>query len=83
VGRELWKYYHSIETKHNQFSSFNVNAGLYDIREFFKGRTESGRINTKSDDKKFNTLDTNLKDALKVLAEKITPKVYEYGFLLE
>jgi hypothetical protein len=83
AGRELWKYYHSKGTKDNPYSSFNVNASLYDIREFFKGRSEKGRINTKSDDKKFNELDTNLKEALKILAEKIEPKVYEYGFLLE
>jgi hypothetical protein len=56
---------------------------LYDIKEYFRGRNGGGRMNTKSDDEHFNILDTNLKDALKILASKIEPKVYEYGFLLE
>jgi hypothetical protein len=59
-----------------------VNASLYDIREYFKGRT-NGRMNTKSTDQKFNELDQALKISLKNLAGVIKPKVYEYGFLLQ
>ncbi|MEZ4724887.1 MAG: hypothetical protein R2863_09565 [Candidatus Kapaibacterium sp.] len=33
AGRELWKYYHSQP-------NVNVNASLYDIREYFQGRNE-------------------------------------------
>jgi hypothetical protein len=40
-------------------------------------------MNTKSTDQKFNELDQALKDSLKILAEQIQPKVYEYGFLPE
>jgi len=75
AGRELWRYYHSMLMA-------NPNASLYDIREHFKGRNEKGRLNTKSRDDKFNALDAALRAALKTLAKKIEPKVYEYGFLL-
>jgi hypothetical protein len=74
AGRELWKYYHS-------FQSANPNASLYDIREFFQGRNEAGRMNAKSEDTKYMELIGNLRNALGILAEKIEPKVYEYGFL--
>ncbi|GHT43450.1 hypothetical protein FACS189443_7090 [Planctomycetales bacterium] len=40
-------------------------------------------MNSKSTDEKFTELDKALKDALKVLAEQIQPKVYEYDFLLK
>jgi hypothetical protein len=38
-------------------------------------------MNTISDDEIFNELDTALRAALKALAQKIAPKVYEYKFL--
>jgi hypothetical protein len=38
-------------------------------------------MNTKSSDDKFSELDAALRSALKTLAKKIQPKVYEYGFL--
>jgi hypothetical protein len=38
-------------------------------------------MNNKSDDEKYNELMGNLREALKVLAQKIEPKVYEFGFL--
>jgi hypothetical protein len=79
AGKNLWTYYHeTIKSDDNA----DVNASLYDIREYFKGRT-NGRMNTKSTDQKFNELDQMLKDSLKNLAEIIKPKVYEYGFLME
>jgi len=80
AGRFLWRYYHNHNGKLH--SVYNVDASLYDIREFFKGRNEAGRLKTKSDDDTFNELDKNLRNALNILAEKIVPKVYEYGFLL-
>ena len=60
---------------------YNVNASLYDIREYFQGRNEKGKMNNKSDDETYNELIGNLRSTLKNLAEKIEPKVYEYGFL--
>jgi hypothetical protein len=73
-GRELWKYFH-------QQKDINVNASLYDIREFFQGRNENGKMNNKSKDENYAQLMADLRDKLKVLSQKIEPKVYEYGFL--
>ncbi len=74
-GRELWKYYHSKPDA-------NPNAALYDIKEYFQGRNEKGRMNNTSKDEKYNQLMDTLRDKLKILAQKIEPKVYEHGFLL-
>jgi len=74
VGRELWKYYHSQP-------KCNINASFYDIQEFFQGRNDKGKMNNKGSDEKYNKLIGNLREKLKVLAKKIEPKVYEYGFL--
>jgi len=78
AGKALWKYYHqTIKTARRAV----VDASLYEIREYFKGRDEKGRMKTKATDERFNELDAALRLALKKLAEKIQPKVYEYGFL--
>jgi hypothetical protein len=74
AGRMLWIYYHKQP-------NCNVNASLYDIREHFQGRNESGKMKNKSDDEQYMKLISNLRDSLKVLAKKIEPKVYEYEFL--
>jgi len=76
AGRELWKYYHAQP-------NINVNASLYDIREYFQGRNEKGNMNNKSDDETYNKLIAELRSTLQILAKKIKPKVYEYGFLME
>lgn len=76
AGRELWKYYHAQK-------DVNVNASLYDIREYFQGRNDKGRMNSKSDDATYTQLLAELRNKLAVLADKIKPKVYEYGFLKE
>lgn len=92
AGKSLWKYYHTQE-----FPSFrgvdsnavgrrgvyNVNASLYDIREHFQGRNDKGKMNNKSGDETYMKLIAELRSALKILAKKIEPKVYEYGFLKE
>jgi len=74
AGRRLWRYYHAQP-------NCNVNASLYDIREHFQGRNDKGKMNNKSTDETYNELISNLRSALKTLAAKIEPKVYEYGFL--
>jgi hypothetical protein len=74
AGNELWRYYHSRPNA-------DVNASYYDIREYFQGRNAKGVMNSKSSDEKYNGLIDGLRAALKALAEKIEPKVYEYGFL--
>lgn len=76
AGRELWKYYHAQ-------NGVNVNASLYDIREYFQGRNEKGRMNSKSEDATYTKLIAELRSKLSILADKIKPKVYEYGFLKE
>jgi len=83
AGRELWKYYHSSFSKALNFgkAEYNVNASLYDIREYFQGRNETGKMNNKSSDETYTQLIADLRDKLKLLAQKIEPKVYEYEFL--
>jgi len=84
AGRELWRYYHAtISSPCGGGREGAVNASLYDIREYFQGRNDKGKMNNKSDDEKYNELIGILRLALKNLAEKIEPKVYEYGFLKE
>lgn len=82
AGRELWKYYHKIASQARN-DVYNANASLYDIREYFQGRNDKGRMNSKSDDATYTKLIAELRSKLTVLADKIKPKVYEYGFLKE
>lgn len=85
TGRKLWKYYHKniIPGPYGRAKEGNVNASLYDIREFFQGRNDKGRMNPKSEDAAYNVLIAELRNKLSILADKIKPKVYEYGFLME
>ncbi len=79
AGRELWSYYHTQE-----FTSdvpYNVNASLYDIRAYFQGRNDKGRMNAGSKDEHYTLLIKNLRTELQHLTNAIVPKVYEYGFL--
>lgn len=73
AGLEIWRYYHT--------RGANPNASLYDIKEFFKGRKDNGKMNNKSDDAEFNRLESELTAAMRELATEIEPKIYEYGFL--
>ena len=83
AGRELWYYYmHHKDGELYGAQSINVNASYYDIRRYFQGET-NGKMNTDSKDETYMRLWGNIKDALKVLAKKIEPKVYLYGFLLD
>jgi hypothetical protein len=75
AGGDLWRYYHKQP-------NINVNASLYDIREYFQGRNPHGKMNNKSNDENYNQLIENLRITFKSLSEKIEPKIYEYGFLL-
>ena len=74
AGRELWRYYH-------QQPNAQVNASFYDIRSYFQGRDEKGKMKKDSKDTRYNELISGLRQAMKSLAKKIEPKVYEYGFL--
>ena len=75
AGRELWRYYHAQPNA-------NPNASYYDIREYFQGRSEKGKMNAKSEDAEYNRLFLNLKEAMELLRLTIVPKVYEYKFLI-
>ncbi|MDR0408912.1 MAG: hypothetical protein LBH18_00740, partial [Spirochaetaceae bacterium] len=61
----------------------SVNASFYDIREYFQGRKETGKMNAKSNDETYNALIKTLREKHTNLAAKIEPKIYEYGFLQE
>ena len=74
AGRALWKYYHKQP-------NCNVNASLYDVREYFQGRNDAGKMNPKSSDETYMNLISDLREKLRQLADKIEPKVYEHGFL--
>ena len=76
AGRALWQYFHAQE-------NVNVNASFYDIREHFQGRNAQGRMNSTSLDATYTALIAELRAKLISLADKIKPKIYEYGFLKE
>lgn len=77
AGKELYKYYYS---KPHVTKEAN-NASFYDIRASFQGIGSSGKMNNSSTDEKYNALIADLRTKQKILAKKIEPKVYEYGFL--
>jgi hypothetical protein len=88
AGRELWSYYHSQNFPSDRGvpegrGVYNVNASLYDIREYFQGRNDKGRMNSRSTDEKYTTLISELRKTLNILADQIKPKIYEYEFLKE
>ena len=74
AGKALWQYYH-------QQPNCNVNASLYDIREHFQGRNDTGKMHNKSADATYMGLIKHLREQLKALQKNIAPKVFEYGFL--
>lgn len=74
-AKELWKYYHSQKDS-------NADASFYDIREYFQGRAANGRMNNSSTNEKYKDLLDTLRENQKLLAKKISQKVYAYGFLI-
>ncbi len=76
AGRALWRHYFS-----QAGSESDPNVALYDIRLYFQGRDAKGKMNNDSPDTKYMELIGALRQALKILARKIEPKVYEHGFL--
>ncbi|RTJ16502.1 hypothetical protein C3H90_03005 [Campylobacter jejuni] len=81
AGKELFKYYHT----HSEDKGYLVNASFYDIKEFFQGRDEKGRMKLPSQakDEHYEILLSDLNTALNTLAKKLESKIYEYGFLKE
>jgi hypothetical protein len=76
AGRALWRYYFA-----QAGSETDPNVALYDIRLYFQGRNAKGKMNNDSPDTKYMELIGALRQTRKILARKIEPKVYEYGFL--
>ncbi len=74
AGLALWCYYHAQPNA-------LADASFYDIRLHFQGTNEKGNMNAKSDDETYTELVTTLREKMKLLANRIEPKVYEYGFL--
>jgi hypothetical protein len=78
AGLDLWRYYHKSIKDNRQAS---VNASYSDIKAFFQGRDEKGRVKSSSSDETYTALLMALRESHKALNAKIVPKVYEYGFL--
>lgn len=76
AGRKLWSYYHAQK-------DVNVNASLYDIREYFQGRNAKGVMNSRCDDEVYMRLIGELRGKFALLVENIKPKLFEYEFLKE
>ena len=74
AGLALWRYYHSQPNA-------IADASFYDIRLHFQGTNDKGSMNAKSDDATYTEFIANLREKMKLLAKRIEPKVYEYGFL--
>jgi hypothetical protein len=64
AGKKLWTYYHAQR-------KCNVNASLHDIREYYQGRNDKGKMNNKSKDETYN----ELIGAFEVLRLKFLPTV--------
>lgn len=76
VGREIWTYYHSL-------IGAEPNASFYDIRAYFQGRDDKGKMNNDSSDEKYKKLIKLLRHNQEILAKQIEKKAYLYGFLRE
>jgi len=85
AGKELWKYYHSQKNHPcpSKGGEYNVNASFYEIREYFQGRDDAGKMKSTSQDERYNFLLGNLKLEMKFLAQQIEPRIYEHGFLVK
>ena len=81
AGKALCYYY--LHHKDNELygAAPNINASFYDIRAYFQGRNEKGKMNSESSDEKYTALIKDLRAKQKSLAAKIAKKVYKYGFL--
>ena len=78
AGKAVWTYY--VQTW-QQRGGGSPDASLYDIKEYFKGRNDDGKMKSTSDDEQFNALMERLRINMQALAKHIEPKVFDYGFL--
>lgn len=81
AGREIWYYYLHQQSNDYGAEPVNVNASFYDIRAYFQGRDDKGKMRSESSDEKYMRLLKNLRQKQRILAKQIVEKVYLYGFL--
>ncbi|MEE1070529.1 MAG: hypothetical protein U0K81_08680 [Paludibacteraceae bacterium] len=81
AGRKIWEYYMAQKPKIYGAEPINVNASFYDIRVYFQGRDDKGRMRSDSEDQTYMSLLRDLRNNQKILAKQIEKKVYLYGFL--
>ena len=83
IGRKIWYHYLHHKDGSNELygADIDINASFYDIRAYFQGRDEKGKMNNESADQTYMSLLKDLRAAQKVLAKQIEKKVYLYGFL--
>lgn len=81
AGKAIWTYYLHYRSTELYADKPNVNAAFYDIRRYFQGVNEKGKMNNESTDETYMTLLRDLRQKQKVLAKQIAEKVYQYGFL--
>ena len=74
TGRALWQYYHAQP-------GALPDASFYDIRAHFQGFKPNGHMNPDSADETYTRFVGALRDAERILAAKLAPKVREHGFL--
>jgi len=74
AGKQLYRYYH-------QQPNIYVNASLRDIKLYFQGADDTGKMLTGSNDETYNALIGKLNAAIKELAQNIQPKIFEHGFM--
>ena len=74
AAQQLYIYYH-------QQPNPNPNASFYDIKLHFQGKDNKGKMNPDSQDQTYTLLLKTIKEKQKALAQNITPKIYQYGFL--
>jgi len=73
AGRNLWHYYHAVP-------GCNVNASLYDIREYFQGRNDKGKMKNKSNDQTYMQLVATYERNSKNLQKKSSQKFMNTSF---
>ena len=81
AGRKIWEYYMAQKPKIYGADPVNVNASFYDIRAYFQGRDDKGKMNSESSDQTYMSHLRDLRTYQKILAKQIEKKVYLYGFL--
>lgn len=74
AARALWRLYNAQDRA-------NANSSLYDIRRHFQGVDAKGRLDAQGGSDEYKSRLAALRAALKSLALRIEPKIYEHGFL--